>query len=358
MVGLSNTVDSKIRVEYSCNNIDSFRVGNLAGVGYRNNNTKLRNIVVADEGRKFFFVNNAGTIFRFDLSTPNEFSTGTFVDSVTPHAQVHGIAFSDDGTKLITIRWTFETPLVTTYLLPNPYDISSITQIHQVDLTDIGVTLPAGTNYGRDIEFSKSGHAMFVLIQNTKGNTTDTDDIYQFTLEKKFDVSTATLVGNYDVNNFRNQSDRFGHPIGFTFSSDGMRMFIVDIDADGGVDQINSYQLECPYGLVACVSDPTASIGSQIELSKQNINLNISTIFKRFEWIKRNRNKENLNNFSINIPEKIVVRVEKTFPSREQLSCQLRFQRVNNAQNKIKSFLIFLQQHGRAAVAQIGDMKI
>ena len=242
---------------------------------------------------------------RFDLSTPNEFKTNTFVQSVVPNAEMHGFALSNDGTKLITIRFTAETPLVTTYQLPKPYDISSITQIHQVDLTDIGVTLPdtsnGSVNFGRDIEFSKSGHAMFVLIQNTKGNTTDTDDIYQFTLEKKFDVSTATLVGNYDVNNFRNQSDRFGHPIGFTFSSDGMRMFIVDIDADGGVDQINSYQLECPYGLVACVSDPTASIGSQVELSKHSINLNVSTIFKRFEWIKRNRDQENLTSHNINI---------------------------------------------------------
>ena len=64
------------------------------------------------------------------------------------------------------------------------------------------------------------------------------------------------------------------------------------------------------------------------------------------------------NNSTLNIPEKIVVTVEKTFPSREQLSCQLRFQRVNNAQNEIKNFLKFLQQHNRAALAQIGDMKI
>ena len=228
----------------------------MASLSSGDDREKLRNIVVADEGRKFFISNNNGVIMRFDLSTPNEFKTNTFVQSVVPNAEMHGFALSNDGTKLITIRFTAETPLVTTYQLPKPYDISSITQIHQVDLTDIGLTLPTGggNNLGRDIEFSKSGHAMFVLIQNTAGNTTDTSDIYQFTLEKKFDVSTATLVGNYDVNNFRNQSDRFGHPIGFTFSSDGMRMFIVDIDADGGVDQINSYQLECPYGLVACVS--------------------------------------------------------------------------------------------------------
>ena len=293
----------RILGDVDCNNIDAFRVGNLAGDGF---NVQLRNMVVADGGTKFFFVNTSGKIYRFDLSTPNEFSTGKFVQTVTPHAQVHGIALSDDGTKLFTIRFTEETPLVTTYQLPSPYDISSITQIHQVDLTDIGVTLPDTSddskNFGRDIEFSKSGLAMFVLIQNTKGNATDSDDIYQFTLGKKFDVSTATLVGNYDVNNFQNQDDKMGHPIGFTFSNDGMRLFIVDIDAGGGaVDQINSYQLECPYGLVACVSDPTTSIGSQVELAKQNITQNISVIFKRFEWIKRNRDNEDFPNHNITI---------------------------------------------------------
>ena len=289
----------RILGDVDCNNIDSFRVGVLAGDAV---NTRLRAMVVADEGRKFFFASSVGKIYRFDLSTPNEFKTATFVDSVIPNAELHNFAFSDDGKKLFTIRYTNSTPLVTTYQLPGPYDISSITQIHQVDLTDIGVTLPAGTNYGRDIEFSKSGHAMFVLIQNTAGNTTDTSDIYQFTLEKKFDVSTATLVGNYDVNNFGNKASGLGYPVGFVFSNDGMKVFIVDIAPPANsVDQINSYQLECPYGLVACVSDPTASIGSQVELAKQNITLNISSIFYRFEWIKRNRDEENFTSHNINI---------------------------------------------------------
>ena len=313
---------SRIRIlgNVDCNNIDGFRVSTLAGLSSGGDREKLRNIVVADGGSKFFISNNVGRIMRFDLSTPNEFKTNTFVQSIVTHAEMHGFAFSDDGTKLITIRYTANTPLVTTYQLPGPYDISSITQIHQVDLTDIGVTLPdtsnGSVNFGRDIEFSKSGHAMFVLIQNTKGNTTDTDDIYQFTLEKKFDVSTATLVGNYDVNNFQNQSDKFGHPIGFTFSNDGMRMFIVDIDAGGGaVDQINSYQLDCPYGLVKCVSDTSATIESQVELAKQNISLNVNTIFKRFEWIKRNRDDENLtaHNFKINYEDPLMKSLANKF---------------------------------------------
>ena len=259
----------RILGDVDCNNIDAFKVANLAGASAE----KLRNIVVADGGKKFFISNRVGRIMRFDLSTPNEFKTNTFVQSIVTHADMHGFALSDDGTKLITIRFTNSTPLVTTYQLPNPYDISSITQIHQVDLTDIGVTLPSGTNFGRDIEFSKSGHAMFVLIQNTESDENDTSDIYQFTLGKKFDVSTATLIGNYDVNNFGNDPTGLGFPIGFTFSNDGMRMFMVQINSGTGVDQVNSYQLECPYGVVACVSAVSATVVSQVELANQNLSL-------------------------------------------------------------------------------------
>ena len=67
-----------------------------------------------------------------------------------------------------------------------------------------------------------------------------------------------------------------------------------------GVDQINQ-SIRMSLWIVACVSDPTASIGSQVELAKQNINLNISSIFYRFEWIKRNRDEENFTSHNINI---------------------------------------------------------
>ena len=51
------------------------------------------------------------------------------------------------------------------------------------------------------------------------------------------------------------------------------------------------------YGIIECVTDPASIVGSTVQLSKENINLNVSTIFKRFEWVKRNRDSENLNSF-------------------------------------------------------------
>ena len=86
----------------------------------------------------------------------------------------------------------------------------------------------------------------------------------------------------------RGSGDLDGAPRGMGFSSDGMKIICSRNKKVGtGVDQINQFDLECPYGLAVCVSDASASVSSQVELSNQNISLNVSTIFKRFEWIKR-----------------------------------------------------------------------
>ena len=37
-------------------------------------------------------------------------------------------------------------------------------------------------------------------------------------------------------------------------------------NAGNGVDMINQFDLECPYGLAACVSSASASVVSQVEL--------------------------------------------------------------------------------------------
>ena len=54
--------------------------------------------------------------------------------------------------------------------------------------------------------------------------------------------------------------------------------------------------------------DTSSSIEAQFELAKQNISLNVNTIFKRFEWIKRNRDDENLSahNFKINYEDPLL----------------------------------------------------
>ena len=52
-----------------------------------------------------------------------------------------------------------------------------------------------------------------------------------------------------------------------------------------------------------------------MNLAKQNISLNVNTIFKRFEWIKRNRDDENLSahNFKINYEDPLLKTLANKF---------------------------------------------
>ncbi len=150
--------------DLSCDAIDSFRVNE--SIGFLLLRHQLIGINIVDNGTKFFISADNGNIARFDLSIPNEFSSRTFVNVLSTSTHEDNFALSTDGTKLFTINDTNNAPVVTTYSLPGPFDISSKTQTHQVDLTTIGVEDETGNDRGDDIEFTDTGNAMFVLISN------------------------------------------------------------------------------------------------------------------------------------------------------------------------------------------------
>jgi len=274
------------------------------------------NIDIVNNGRTFLILDRDGLLGKFNASTAFDLDGLTYVENISLGANIDSVAFNRDGTKLFTLSSQNDTPTLTTLSLPGPYDLSSSTQIHQVDLTSNGITDTDGeTEVARDIEFNADGSAMFILISNN--DDLDNQWIYHYDLKKNYDVSTAVKVDRWQVgavflNRTKPDTQTFnGMPRGIGFSSDGMVLFITDIrttPGGTGVDRINGFDLECPYGLVKCSSDSMSSIGSQVELAKQNITLNISTIFKRFEWIKRNRDEEDLtsHNFNIDFPDPLL----------------------------------------------------
>ena len=285
-----------------CNDIDGFAPDGESGSAL---NAKLVDLNIVDGGRIFFILDINGELGKFNMSTPFDTSTGSYERILSMASDIDSVSFNRDGSKLFTLSGTANTPTLTTFSLPGSFNISSTTQVHQVDLSTIGVTLTDDEDdIARDIEFNDTGSAMFIMVSND--DDLENQYIYQYSLGKNYDVSTATKIGRWNIGGFGNRSTtednaQFGQPRGFSFSSDGTKIFIVEIRASTGVDQINQFDLECPYGLVQCTSDSASNLGSQVQLAKQNIGLNISVIFKRFEWVKRNRNSENLNSFNINI---------------------------------------------------------
>ena len=285
-----------------CNDIDGFAPDGESGSAL---NAKLVDLNIVDGGRIFFILDINGELGKFNMSTPFDTSTGSYEGKLSMASDIDSVSFNRDGSKLFTLSGTANTPTLTTFSLPGSFNISSTTQVHQVDLSTIGVTLTDDEDdIARDIEFNDTGSAMFIMVSND--DDLENQYIYQYSLGKNYDVSTATKIGRWNIGGFGNRSTtednaQFGQPRGFSFSTDGTKIFIVEIRASTGVDQINQFDLECPYGVVSCTTDSISSLGSQVNLAKQNISLNTSTIFKRFEWVKRNRESENLNSFNINI---------------------------------------------------------
>ena len=128
------------------------------------------------------------------------------------------------------------------------------------------------------------------------------DEIFQFKLTTPFDTSTMSLVGSSNVTADYPQGGDYSS--GFTISPNGDRLFIINHEvgaSDIGNDSISQVNLSCFFGIGACRTDIVSGIGSHVEVAKKNIHFNNSTMFKRFEWIKRNRDNENLNSFNINL---------------------------------------------------------
>ena len=171
-----------------------------------------------------------------------------------------------------------------------------------MNLTSRGYSLRDGLveNF-QDIEFNRNGSEMFIL---SRSSTELNHQILQFSLGKNYDPTTATYLGAYKLDftqDPNHRGDGLARPFGFAFSSDGMNLYYVQKKEQGGVDRITHIELECSFGIIRCSSDSTSSIGAQVELAKQNITQNVSVIFKRFEWIKRNRDQEDFTSHNINL---------------------------------------------------------
>ena len=304
---------------HTCDDIDGFDVDHpdFQAQGMTTVTTGYTSIHAAKGGKIFYILSDESELYRYDLSTPFDFSTANYVQELTltpdgttgdGSSSIQGFSVSRDGTRLFVMDHgdDLDTPLLKTFSLSPAFDITSATEIHSVNLyDDLGVADLAGNQAFRDVEFSHDGSAMFISVLDVGDGTRS--GIHQFSLGKNFDVSSASHLGLKKIlyrlspGGALRDGTGSGAMWGFSFSSDGMKLFFVQAGSGQVVDNIYQFDLECPYGIVSCVSNASASVNAQVELAKQNISINVDTIFKRFEWIKRNRDQEDLTSYNINI---------------------------------------------------------
>ena len=290
------------------NRSDALR--NLAGK--TGSATRCSEIRFNNDGTKVFVSSQGNKIYEFNLPTPFTLKGINYVAG-SETALEENFDFNEDGTKLFTIPDATTNQILKEFTLDNAYDVTSSTLVRSTDLSSIIVS-NADTNTNdvpKSLMFSKDGSMMFVLLitnfNKENQNFTFTDMIFQFKLAVPFDTSTLKFVGSSIVTSgFHDGSGNstFDYTQGFAISPNGDKLFLIS-ELGGptaiGQDSLAQIKLSCFFGIGACRTDIVSGIGSHVETAKKNIHFNNSTMFKRFEWIKRNRDNENLNSFNINL---------------------------------------------------------
>ena len=139
--------------------------------------------------------------------------------------------------------------------------------------------------------FSSDGSKMYMTGREKK-------KVHEFTLSTPFDLSNLTKEGAYSI------STQINSVGGVAFSADGSKMFVLDAKNDSDKKDVNEYDLTCGFGVISCI-DPTsnkddvASIETQSETTKKIIQHTTYPVINRMEWLRRNSGRVNLTNQNI-----------------------------------------------------------
>ena len=311
----------------------------------------------SNDGKKVFIIDFGDKMQVNTLETAYDLTNATRVaddginwgNYLSPTTNTSGtidqrdIEFNNDGTRMYFID-AHPDHAVVSYILSTPYDPSTASLGPELALGDISST------YLQDIEFDDDGTRMYI---NESATSLRTNRTYVYKLSTTFDVSTATYVGS-SIDIFTADGDgqseaSQGRPLGMTFSSDGMKLYRVTYSHSGNAsDNIYEYDLSCPYGIVLCEIDATSSVGAQVDFAKNVIHHNTSTVFKRFEWIRRNKNNSNLDNHNVKLNIKN--------PILASLTNKLQASLGSHSSNKSKNWSYW--SHGDITFGRAGDTDV
>ena len=282
----------------------TFRVGIAAGLP--TNSNMVRQIQFNNDGSKMFISTRGNPnkcadpcvhnrIWQYSLSTNFDISTATYSNNFfsvdNEVTQIFGsFEFNNDGSMMFATDAAFNgssTEKVYQYSLSTPFDLSStVTLVRSKALQsardfDLGNLVPDNEPLG--IEFNHDGTRLFLVGKFR-------NDISQYTLSEGFNIDTASLDGGLQVGL---------DPSGVEFSPSGLKMFVVN-DVD---DYIREYKLPCPFTFFAggCPSitshpDRLGIAEAQIESAKRAMSMSTNSALNRLKWIRRNKDKQNLNN--------------------------------------------------------------
>ena len=263
------------------------------------------------DGTKIYAIDLNGEMNVHSLSTPYDLSTVTQDADDTrdwksylleSNIRPHDLRFSGDGTKMYSVdaNVTANTSVVQ-WNLDTPYNPDSATDTQTFNIRSEIDTVT------QDIDFDDDGTRMYVA---TAKSSSANHRLVVYKLSTPFDVTSATHAGTWNTSS---GAHSYARPLGMHFGKDGMKLYLTEwLD-----HEIHEYDLPCPYGIIVCETVETniqTQTTAQIDFARNVIKHNTSTIFRRFDWLRRNENNLNLYSHDINfnlkpmmgfLPEKI-----------------------------------------------------
>jgi len=189
----------------------------------------VRGIAFNNDGTKMYIVSaSVNTIYQYTLTTGFDLSTASY-DSVTflTNSQTQDASdmqFNNDGTKMFVT--CYRNDKVYQYSLSTPYDISTASY-------DSVSYDPSDAPFAMALVFKPDGTKMYLT-----GYSSDT--VSQHSLSTPYDLSTASFDNvEFDVKGTADDTS------GLAFSDDGTKMYITSYSS--GNERVYQYNLSTPY---------------------------------------------------------------------------------------------------------------
>ena len=317
--------------------VNTTGLGDNLNFGNGNKHIKFNN-----DGKKVFLFNDNGTAQFHNLSSPYDVAsisaatliaddginyTDKFVGTAS-NDSMKGVAFNNDGTKMYLVNGRINQTDITQIKLTTPFDPSTGVSEYVLNTeTNGGVA-----RYTQDMAFDDDGTRLYLTESHT---SVTTNYMYVWKLSDPFNLESATFVDKWPIKGNGNNLS----PYGWTFGNNGMKLYIGTEDASAdGDDIIYEYDLSCPYGIVLCETETATVTSAQVEIAKNVIYQNSSNIFKRFDWLKRNEDKTNLNshNIKLDFNNPILASLQNNFESSLKNTLEKSFTEVEYNQVSLK----------------------
>ncbi|MDB0046965.1 autotransporter outer membrane beta-barrel domain-containing protein, partial [Candidatus Pelagibacter sp.] len=255
---------------------------------------------------------NIDNIFRYDLTSPYDISTCSFAQKTTDldgdtlqlnsqagnrandrHNKAQGVAINNDGTKIFIIFQDAADERILEYNLSTPYDLETISLV-----TSAGITLPVDGN-PMSLFFNSTGTRLFYHDHNNHTVT-------QISLGAAYDTSSFTVDGSVDIRTKASASNISSELGGLAFSKNGLMIFLANDTNDNTGDRVLQFNVSCPFNIIAGKCPPvtensvrTGIAEAQIMIAKRTIDHSTKSALNRLQWIRRNKDNQNLTNLNI-----------------------------------------------------------